>query len=381
MIRLAVNAAALLSPFAGVATYIRHLMQALVATGTVKPRYFYGWRWGDALLESPPPGLAKGKRAVQRWLPFAWEASRAFQGALFGLGARRVRFDLYHEPTYLLLGERLPSVVTVHDLSFVHYPETHPPGRVRVLHARLPRSLAVARAVITDSIAVRDEVIAYYGVPGDKVHAIGLGVSARFRPRMPAEVAHVMRRFELTARRYLLCVGTLEPRKNLVRTVRAYAALPASLRERFPLVVVGAIGWQESDIVAELERLSHKRQARVLYYVDDEELAALYAAARAVLYPSLYEGFGLPIAEAMASGSPVLTSNVGCMREIAEGAGLLVDPTDVAGIADGMRRLIEDEAECEARRAAGLRRAAQFTWQRCAEATLEVYRQVLRAEC
>ncbi len=381
MIRLAVNATALLSPFAGVATYIRNLMQALVAMHAVQPRYFYGWGWSNRLLDAAPRGLAQGKRSIQRWLPFAWEASRAVQGALFGLAVSPGRFDLYHEPTYLLLADRLPAVVTVHDLSFVHYPETHPPGRVRLLRSRLPRSLAVARAVITDSRAVRHEVISHYGLAPDKVHAIALGVSDRFRPRTAAELAGAMRRFELEPRCYLLCVGTLEPRKNLVRTVRAYAALPAVVRERFPLVVVGAIGWQESDIVAELEPLSRKGQVRVLNYVDDEGLALLYAGARAVLYASLYEGFGLPIAEAMASGSPVLASNVGCMREIAEGAGLLVDPRDVSSIADGIRRLIEDEADCEARRAAGLERAAQFTWQRCADETLAVYRRVLRAEC
>lgn len=375
------NATALLSPFAGVASYIRHLMQALVAAGGVQPQYFYGWRWSNALLDGPPRGLAQGKRAIQRWLPFAWEASRAAQGVLFRFAARPERFDLYHEPTYLLLGERLPAVVTVHDLSFVHYPETHPTGRVRVLRARIPRSLAAARAVITDSASVRDEVISHYGVNPEKVHAIALGVSARFRPRTASEVAAVMHRFKLTPQRYLLCVGTLEPRKNLVRTVRAYASLPASLRERFPLVVVGAVGWQESAIVAELEPLSRKGQARMLYYVRDEALAFLYAAARAVLYPSLYEGFGLPIAEAMASGSPVVTSNVGCMREIADDVGLLVDPRDVSAIADGLRRLMEDDAECEVRRAAGLRRAAQLTWQRCAEETLAVYRRVLQAEC
>jgi O-antigen biosynthesis alpha-1,3-rhamnosyltransferase len=376
LIRLAVNAVPLLSPFAGVAGYIRNLMTALTAMGAIQPRYFYGVRWSERLLDAAPPGVTKGKGLVQRWLPFAWEASRLVQGAMFAR-ASGTQFDLYHEPAFLLLGERLPAVATVHDLSFVHFPETHPAGRVRVLNRRLPRSLEVARAVITDSLAVRDEIVALYGVPPEKVHAIPLGVLPRFRPRSAAELVPALHRFDLTAGSYLLSVGTLEPRKNLVRTVRAYSSLPATLRERFPLVIVGARGWHESAIVAELEPLERSGQARVLSYVDEESLALLYAGARAVLYPSLYEGFGLPIAEAMASGAPVLTSSAGCMRELAEGAALLVEPTDERAIAQGMQRLLADDAESARLRGAGLERARDLTWQRCAERTLQVYRRVL----
>lgn len=376
MIRLAVNAVSLLSPFAGVASYIRNLMTALTELGVASPRYFYGLGWSDRLLDAAPPGVRKGKGLVQRWVPFAWEASRLVQELAFAR-AGTTRFDLYHEPTYLLLTERLPAVVTVHDLSFVHFPETHPAGRVRVLNRRLPNSLRVARAVITDSLAVRKEIIEHYGIPPEKVHAIPLGVAPRFRPRSAAELAPALQRLDLTAGNYFLSVGTLEPRKNLVRTVRAYSSLPADLRRRFPLVIVGAVGWHESAIVAELEPLARSGEARVLSYVDEDLLALLYAGARAVLYPSLYEGFGLPIAEAMASGAPALTSNAGCMRELAEGAALLVEPTDVAGIAQGMRRLLEDQGEMARLRNAGLERAERLTWRRCAEETLRVYRRVL----
>src|SRR5262245_37292484 len=134
MIRLAVNALPLLSPFAGVASYIRNLMTALAGMAAIEPRYFYGYMlgWRDELLASAPRAVPKGKRLAQRWVPFAWEASRFMHAAAFALKGRPDRFDLYHEPAYLLLGRRLPAVVTVHDLSFLHFPETHPAGRVRV---------------------------------------------------------------------------------------------------------------------------------------------------------------------------------------------------------------------------------------------------------
>jgi alpha-1,3-rhamnosyl/mannosyltransferase len=377
MIRLAVNALPLLSPFAGVASYIRSLMTALVGMSAIEPRYFYGFDWRDELLAAAPRTLARGKRLAQRWVPFAWEASRFVQAAAFALQGRPDRFDLYHEPASLLFETRIPAVVTVHDLSFVHFPETHPAGRVRILDKGLPGSLARARAVITDSLSVREEIIAHYAVRAEKVHAIPLGVSSRFRPRTAQELEPAMRQFDLAADSYLLCVGTLEPRKNLVRTVQAYSSLPPELRRRFRLVVVGAVGWHESGIVAELEPLARSGEARFLNYVGEDALTSLYAGARGVLYPSLYEGFGLPIAEAMASGTAALTSNVGCMKELAEGAALLVNPEDIADMAQGLRRLLEDDAERGRMRAAGLQRVRQLTWQRCAELTLQVYRQAL----
>jgi alpha-1,3-rhamnosyl/mannosyltransferase len=377
MLRIAVNAVALLSPFAGVASYIRNLMTALMASGEIRPRYFYGAGWSDQLIAKAPRTVVAWRKLLRAWLPFSGELSRLVQTVAFATEARPGKFDLYHEPTYLLLSERLPAVVTVHDLSFVHYPETHPAGRVRIVNNRLPRSLSAARAVITDSFAVREEIIKHYQVPAEKVHAVHLGVSPLFQPRRSDVLKPVLDGFELQEGRYLLSVGTLEPRKNLVRVLRAFARLPGALRSRFPLIVVGGTGWRDTPILAELGALERSGHVRVLGYVDDEALAALYAGARAVIYASLYEGFGLPIVEAMASGAPVLTSNTGCMKELGEKAAMLVDPHDTEAITDGMRRLLEDDAEVARLRAAGMGRARDFSWDRCARDTLAVYRQVL----
>jgi alpha-1,3-rhamnosyl/mannosyltransferase len=377
VLRVAVNAVALLSPFAGVAGYIRNLMSALAASGEVRPRYFYGARWSDQLLSRVPSGVATARKLLRGWLPLSWELSRYVQKTAFAVEARQGKFDLYHEPNYLLLSERLPAVVTVHDLSFVHYPETHPAGRVRVVNSRLPRSLSVARAIITDSFAVREEIIKHYQVPAAKVHAVHLGVSSLFQPRESAFLGPVLDGLGLQQDRYLLSVGTLEPRKNLVRVLRAFAQLPAALRGRFPLVVVGAAGWRDAPIFAELGPLERSGHVRVLGYVGDETLPALYAGARAVIYASLYEGFGLPIVEAMASGAPVLTSNIGCMKELGESAAMLVDPHDTQAITGAMLRLLEDHAEVTRLRSAGIGRARNFSWERCARETLAVYRQAL----
>ncbi|HET9404074.1 MAG TPA: glycosyltransferase family 1 protein [Burkholderiales bacterium] len=376
-LRVAMSTVALLSHHAGLANYIRNLAHALVETGQVRFRYFYGLRWSDDLRARPAQLFASSSSAARRWLPAAWELSRAVQGLAFAREARAGAFDLYHEPAYLLHGERLPAIVTVHDLSFIHYPETHPAGRVRILERRLPRSLSAARKVLTDSESVREEVIRHFGVPAAKVHAVPLGVASRFKPRAATELQLVLDRYRLQSSGYVLSVGTLEPRKNLVRVLQAYASLSAALRARYPLVIVGASGWHEGPIVAKLDPLVRRGEVRFLGYVDDKTLSCLYSGARAAAYVSLYEGFGLPIAEAMASGAPVLTSNVGCMRELAEGAALLVDPSADDAIAGGLARLLSADDECARLRAAGLERVRALTWADCARRTIEIYRLAL----
>ena len=177
---------------------------------------------------------------------------------------------------------------------------------------------------------------------------------------------------------YLLSVGTLEPRKNLVAAIRAWASLPTAVTAGRPLVVAGAKGWLNDAIMALVERLERAGSVRFLGFVAQEDLPALYSGAIALAYPSRYEGFGLPVVEAMACGVPVITSNASCLPEVAGGAAELVDPDDEAGLAQAMHRLIEDEGHRRALSAAGIEWVRELTWAACAERTLEVYRAVTR---
>jgi alpha-1,3-rhamnosyl/mannosyltransferase len=245
------------------------------------------------------------------------------------------------------------------------------------MNDRFPRALARCAHVITDAESVRREIIDTYAVAPERVTAVPLAARAIFRPATEAACAGAIGRHDLAWRHYFLCVGTLEPRKNLQLAVKAYAGLPPALRNRFPLAIVGMKGWLTSNLEKVLAPLAASGHVRMIGYVDDDELALLVAAARTLIYPSLYEGFGLPPLEAMASGTPVVTSNVSSLPEVVGDAGIQVGPDDIQALREAMGKLAEDDSAWEALRSAGLARASQFSWTRCALETLAIYRQVL----
>jgi alpha-1,3-rhamnosyl/mannosyltransferase len=183
--------------------------------------------------------------------------------------------------------------------------------------------------------------------------------------------------FGLQAGQYILSVGTLEPRKNLTTAIKAYARLPETIRQDMPFVIAGMKGWRTDGLDKEVAALIEKGQIRRLGYVPDEALPALYSGARAFVYPSLYEGFGLPPLEAMACGTPVIVSNRSSLPEVVGDAGLKVEALDVDGLAGAMNQVIEDDVLRASLRQRGMERAKGFSWRRCAEETLAVYRKVV----
>jgi alpha-1,3-rhamnosyl/mannosyltransferase len=316
------------------------------------------------------------KRVIKKTIPFSYTAMRLALHPVFAAGVHAFRPQVYHEPNYVAFPFRGPTVVTVHDLSFVHFPETHPADRLRHLNRHLPSTLARAAHVLTDSEEVRRETIVHFGLPPERVTAIHLGVDAGFAPRDERSCREVLGRHGLRHGDYVLSVGTLEPRKNLATAIQAFNALPQRLCGRTPLVIVGQRGWLSRDVERLIQVGERAGWLRFLGYVGQHDLPMVYAGARLFLYPSRYEGFGLPVIEAMASGVPVVTSSVSCLPEIAGDAAELVHPDDVDGLRETLARLLEDDARREELRLLGLKRAKCFSWQRCAEETVAVYRRV-----
>ncbi|MEN9938069.1 MAG: hypothetical protein RLZZ387_4648 [Chloroflexota bacterium] len=264
------------------------------------------------------------------------------------------------------------TVLTIHDMTTRVHPEWHVSGNAE-LHAAKERFAARADHIIADSYATRDDVVRHLDVPPERVSVVYLGHDSRYRPHAPDETRAVLERHGLRHGGYILSLGTLEPRKNYQRLIEAYARLQPAHDSSTPLVIAGGHGWQVEPILAAPERHGVTGRVRFLGRVDDADLPALVAGSRLFVYPSLYEGFGLPVLEALASGVPVVAADSTSLPEVLGDAGLLCHPRDPGDIAARMATLLTDPALEERLRRAGPARAAAFSWRRTARDTIAAY--------
>lgn len=355
----------------GIGTYVWELFPALTAGDPsldIVP-FRSTWRRDPARmwLASQPPVVVPGSiRTLYPW----WD--------LFGRPALPAELDesaIVHATNPAAVppvrrGQRL--VVTVHDLAFQRFPELFPHNWRWLYRAGLRAAVKRADAILVPSQSTADDLVASTSVPASRVHVTPLAPSL---VASDEDSTQALERLGVV-RPYVLSVGTLEPRKNLVRLVRAYRQVAPDVPHM--LVVAGAPGWRTEALEAELARPGPGTIVRT-GRVSDEELEALYRGADAFAYPSMYEGFGLPVVEAMARGVPTLASNTSSLPQVAGDAALLVDPTDVSEIAESLARLLTETALAEDLRQRGLQRAATFTWAATARATLDVYRRLTGA--
>jgi len=291
--------------------------------------------------------------------------------------ARRSGADVLHIPNGGFGPARpsLPVVLTVHDIIVLRFPEFFRSWARNYVRVMLPKSLAAARMVVTSSDASRAEILERFRLEEDRVLTVSAGVDPEFAAGPPdsARVEELRRRFRLPDR-FVLTVGATEPRKNLPRLLRAVHQLRGETETKdLTLVHAGPAGWLSDDVPRLLAELQLAPAVRFLGYVPRADLPALYAAATLLAYPSIYEGFGLPVLEAMSVGCPVVTSDVSSLPEVAGGAAILVDPMSVEAIADGVRRSWGDAQLRETMRCRGTIRAAAFDWGRVAQRTLDAY--------
>ncbi|HSV36318.1 MAG TPA: glycosyltransferase family 1 protein [Ramlibacter sp.] len=372
-LRVALNAGALRSPLTGIGQYVLHLGRHLRQRPELAMDFFYGRRF-SAEAEAAPSRAGPLRTWVRRFVPHAYAIRRALEQRQFNRGRSAKTYDVYHEPNYLTLEFDGPKIITVHDLSWLRYPQMHPAERVRAMNRYFEPCLRSASLLLTDSVFVKNEIVEVFGTDPSLIHPIALGLDSAFRPLNAAQTHEVLSSHGLTHGEYYLCAGTLEPRKNVQATVAAYAALPQRVRDTHPLVLAGMKGWRTSSLERALEPLVRSGHARILGYLERGELAAVTAGALTLVYPSLYEGFGLPPLEAMGCGVPPITSNASSLPEVVGDSGIMVHPDDTDALREAMLSMACDPGLRACLSAKALTRAAQFSWERCAAETAAAYR-------
>ena len=336
-------------------------------------------------LVSPKPFNPAVSGGIQREsipnLRLIQAKSSSLRGHWWSVGlpmyARRARFDLFHGTNFEVpLWKRRRTVLTIHDLSTLLYPETHRASAVRRARLRLPIAAKIADAIITPTEAVRQEVCERLKVKAGKVSAIPEAPRRTFSPMREEETVAIRKRLRVEDE-FLLFVGTLEPRKNLLTMMRAFEEVINRTSVRPQLVIAGGEGWLIDETLSFINSASLKDRILLTGYLNDEDLRALYSSCRAFVYPSLYEGFGLPPLEAMACGAPVIASRIAALQETLGDAAILIEPLDVQTLSRTIIEVLRDERRRAAMGEAGIKHAAKFSWDKAAMLTHELYAKVL----
>lgn len=356
---------------AGISQYIRHLVTALGQLSDAPETHLF--LPGDNLDEFPSciqihRSCWKSEHPALR---IAWEQT------VLPFLVKKYRLDILHSPMHVLPGVcPVPSVVTVLDLAFMRCPETFPRLQRKYLEFATKRAVRKANAVIAISENTRRDVIETFGVPESRVFTTPLGVDESFVPASSTSVEEIRRRYGIQETS-VLYVGTLEPRKNIPTLLTAFCRARKEIGQPCELVLAGGKGWFYQEVFRLIENLGLSDSVRFVGYVPREDLPTLYSAAAVFVYPSLYEGFGLPPLEAMACGTPVVTSNASSLPEVVGDAGIMVDPRDVDGFADAMLRTITNSDLSREMSRKGIGRAKLFTWENTARLTLQAYHEAL----
>lgn len=358
---------------AGIGRSVRGLVSALaIIDADTDYRLFIAGTSQQAL----PSSLAANfsyypSRISPKWWARIWHRAQIPYCVEYMLG----KIGLYHATDFVLppIHKQTKSIITIHDLSYIRVPETASPSLKKYLDVVVPRSIARATHVHAVSETTRQDIITLYNTPPEKVSVIFNAVESRFKPEDVSKA--ILAKYHIPDAPYIISVGTVQPRKNYSRLVKSLA----QLRQKYDvhLVIAGGRGWLEDEFYATIIQTGMTDYVHVTGFVADEDLPALYSGALCMAYPSLYEGFGIPVLEAMACGTPVLTSTSSSLPEVAGDAAILVDPYDTDAIQDGLERLISDQDLQQILAEKGSLQAQKFTWEQSARQLKRLYTQLL----
>ena len=363
----------------GIGRYTRELVQATLARDSENEYVLFS--------APPPPNKSlpqifpanerityKVAPVSEQWLYRLWYRAR------LPISVQRFtgQLDLFHSPDFVLppVSGNIPTLLTVHDLSFVHFPEVYPEVLVNYLNKVVPWSVARATHILADSEATKQDLLAIWQVSDEKVSVLYSGVSEAFiRVEDMGRITAVRQKYHLGDNPYLLSIGTVQPRKNYQMLIQAFAPLA----DKFPhnLYIAGGKGWLYDEMMAEVEKQGIADRVRFIGFVDDEDLPTLYSAADLYLFPSIYEGFGLPMLEAMACGVPVIASDVSSLPEVGGETAVMIPPHDLLQWTQKIDALLSNLEQRQQMAAAGYQQVQKFSWQKAAIQLLSIYQTLL----
>lgn len=366
---IGVDARTLANELTGIGRYTYEVSKELIKFPNAKLSFYSPASLGPEIHSSLKTASVKSAFCRSRFSKMVWSQTQ------LPLLASGDQIDLFWGPTHRLprlLNSSIAQVVTIHDLVWKEASETMRPLSLMVERRLMPAAIKQADLVMVDSNSTAHGIAKYFPQFAHKVRVVYLGVSQLLNVASTLCLPSL----EIT-KPYFLFVGTIEPRKNLPRLLEAFSSLPKFYRDEFSLVIAGGGGWGEIDLEMLIQKNDLQDSVRLLGYIDDNRLHNLYLHARFLVMPSLYEGFGLPLVEAMQYGTPILTSKAGSMPEIAGDAAMLIDPFEVDSIAKGLEKMLSDDAFIELLRSNALVRANHFSWEKCATQAMAVFNEAI----
>jgi len=367
-----VNAIPLRGHMNGIGRYVKSLFNELVRRSDLDIEFFYGTYFSKKLQNDDAinPSII---RTIKK-IPFYYWLRECYMSSVIKSKTKNKKY-IYHNPNFISYKMDACIVTNVHDISFIKYPKYHPKKRVEFLTKHIKQSMDVSDFIITDSNFIKEEIVEYFKIDSERVVSIPLGVGNNFKKINDNECKLKLLNYGLVNKKYFLSVSTLEPRKNIISAIKAYDKLPNKIQKEYPFVIVGAEGWLNSEFYTLIKSLVSKKKIILLGHIKDEDLPFLYSGAKLFIYPSIYEGFGLPILEAFASGVPV-TSNRSSIGEIVGKSALIVNPLDIEEIYNGFLNIIYNPSYEKKLTHAGLLRAKKYTWNKTAQLTNLIYQKL-----
>ena len=375
--KIAIDARPLASPRTGVGNYILALITNLISSNQSHQYHLYGI---SNILEDPfapinPSTLADNidRKAFYAAFPFNNTINR-FVKVYRRLVLRSLDIDIFFGTGFKgIFGRSFKTIITIHDMAHKHYPDYIEPKILRYLQGGLFNDAQMADLIITVSESTKRDVIKFFNINENKIRVIYHGIDGRFRPIYNKDMLiNIQRKYNLS-NKFLLYVGTIQPRKNILGLIKAYRVLLEDSKINHDLVIVGEHGWGYKEIHQLIKYLELEKRVIFTGYISNNDLTCFYNLADVFVFPSYYEGFGFPVLEAMACGTPVVTSSASSLLEVAGDAAILVDPNSVEDIAGGIRRLLSDDKCRNICIEKGLKRVGKFNWRTTAIKTLEAF--------